>query len=202
MIQKKCPGYEVCWAKRFRNDNERTHNRVQTEKSCNSKPLAAQKTILNRNCRSTSPPVLHLHPFQLPEFKQLLRFDVSRPRLSADPTAIQVFYEDYIIFSDGDSEPGWLSFLPKLYVRSKDDSALRFAVKAVADAHAGNKSSSSKIMFAAQESYGIALGMVKEDLVRLSRAVKNDTVTAVFLLGLYEVRICNIWLLTQDANYS
>lgn len=177
---------EVSW---FRSENDRVHYKVHKDTGCSSeKIMASQTVILGRFCQAQAPSVSYLHPFQLPEYNPITRLGTPRPSISCDPTSIRRFYEDYVIFPDGNPEPGWLSFLPKLYLKAGDDSALRFAVKAVADAHAGNKSSDAKLTLAAQENYGISIRMVKEDLADLNSAVKNDTVAAVFLLGMYEIR--------------
>jgi hypothetical protein len=79
---------------------------------------------------------------------------------------IRVFYKDYVISPDGNSEPKWGSFLPSFTyeLRMIPRCALRQELWWMLIREA--KSSSAKLKFASQESYGIALDMVKEDLCR------------------------------------
>lgn len=83
--------------------------------------------------------------------------------------------------------PGWLNFLPDLFQRCNENSALSQAVFAAAYANIAQKSANRKFSIEAVSYYLKALKLVSSTLSESQVASGDGTMTAVLVLGIYEV---------------
>jgi hypothetical protein len=113
-------------------------------------------------------------------------------------SAVGLFFTDYVLAVCGPS-PGWLGFLPELYGQSADDSLLRLAVCTVAYAHLAQKHGKQDFSVKALAYYQRILGVMSEALVGVAGPVNEATMTAVILLGLYEVK--GLWIMNRSWKY-
>jgi hypothetical protein len=99
--------------------------------------------------------------------------------------AIPLFFRDYVLAPFGKC-PGWLNFVPDLYIRSSEHSMLRHAVQSVAYASLAQKTARQDISTIAISYYRSSLLMVNQALSDHETSISEVTMTAVILLGLYE----------------
>jgi hypothetical protein len=98
-----------------------------------------------------------------------------------------MFFQDFVVTSRNDSPYGWLEFLPSLFEKVSEDSALYQAVYAAAYANVAQKYDSLELQYEAIGYYSKALGLVNASLAQPTLASRHVTMTAVVLLGVYEV---------------
>jgi len=111
--------------------------------------------------------------------------------------AICLFFHDYILgFCPGLCE-GWLDYLPDLYERHSENSGLQYAVLAVAYANIGQRTARKDLELKATLFYRASLETVKNNISNPRLATSDINMTAVILLGLYEV---STFLLQLDAK--
>ncbi len=82
---------------------------------------------------------------------------------------------------------GWLDYLPDLYGRHSENSSLGNAVLAAAYANIAQKTVRKDLELQATLFYRNSLRIVKNSLSSAPRATSDINMTAVILLGLYEV---------------
>lgn len=80
-----------------------------------------------------------------------------------------------------------LDFLPDMLVKSSDHTAIQAAAKAVSRITLADRYSGKDARLETGSEYAKALNSVKETMSNESAAITDEAVTAVWLLGLYEV---------------
>jgi len=118
--------------------------------------------------------------------------NLVEPKTKTDLQVVPLFFHDFVIASRNDSPFGWLEFLPGLFKQVSDDSALYQAVYAAAYANIAQKRDSLELHYEAIGYYSKALRLVNASLAQPSLASRDVTMTAVVLLGIYEVCIIQI----------
>lgn len=117
--------------------------------------------------------------------KLLVRSPVSTFSSDLDKWVMKVFIHDYVLETHG-KFGGWFSFLPTMIQQADGDSILRLSVCAAAYANFFQKSKRKDVEILAIAAYNRALNLA--GTVLTSRGVPEEaTLTAIFLLGLYEV---------------
>lgn len=116
---------------------------------------------------------------------------------NVDQHAIGLFFQDYIIDSC-DRCPGFLNFLPSLYLKATEKSLLRIAVFATAYANLAQKTERPDITIKALSYYRRALQIVNTVLSENLETTSDSTMTAVMLLGLYEVNMLSILIISEQ----
>lgn len=108
--------------------------------------------------------------------------------LNWEDQSVLYFFDQYVMPPDASGNPGWLEFLPDLYGASNETSCLKPSLAAVSYANLTNQSSIPWMSVQARHSYGEALRSINSALRDPEQATTDETLTAVFLLGLFEVR--------------
>jgi hypothetical protein len=101
--------------------------------------------------------------------------------------AICLFFHDYIVDSCPGICDGWLDFLPDLYGRHSENPSLQGAVLAAAYANIAQRTARKDLELKATSFYHDSLETVKNNLSNPQMATSDINMTAVILLGLYEV---------------
>ncbi|KAK5732023.1 hypothetical protein LTR17_010859 [Elasticomyces elasticus] len=115
----------------------------------------------------------------------------SRPRnsllFSRIDSSLCLFFTDYIAKPHDEASPGYLEFLPSMYLEADAGSSLPKAVHAVALMHTYNLGSHLEVKYSAQQWYGDALHSINEVLQDPMKRLNDDSLLAIWLIGLYEV---------------
>ena len=175
--KRECPGYRD--ATQFRSMNERLESRDPSRGRC----------LTRREPRDESEPE--------PRPTSLVSAGggplVSRP-LSADweQAAVACFFEDFCLPENAVGPcTGYYDFLEDMcteeMTRSTDSYVLE-ATKAAACAAFANRHSAETLVVRARRHYGKALTAVNAALNDPVEVVRDEALTAITLLGLYEVR--------------
>lgn len=98
---------------------------------------------------------------------------------------MSLFFHQYVAPSDGVT-PGMNEFLPLFYQQAEPNSCLKHCVAATAYASFANQSKSTVISRKAWESYGKALSSVNAALADPIESLKDETLSALFVLGMFE----------------
>lgn len=101
----------------------------------------------------------------------------------------RVFFRDYVLEPSGGFD-GWLSFMPEMFRQADEGSILRLSLCAAAYANFYQKTKRKDIEILAIAAYERSLNMAGTILTGCANRPKEMTVTAIFLLGLYEVSQC------------
>lgn len=109
--------------------------------------------------------------------------------------AISLFFHDYIVHSCQGICEGWLDYLPDLYLEHTESSILRHAVLAAAYANIAQRTTRKDLELKAASFYHTSLERVKNNLSDTQLATSDVNMTAVVLLGIYEV--CTLLLQHQ-----
>ena len=110
-----------------------------------------------------------------------------------DTQAIHQFFENFVIQADASrSSPGFLDFLPELYLEQTTDNCLSDAVKAVAFMYLSKRSSIQSFAVQARRSYGKALVQASSNLNIHEEAKSDHMLATLAILDLYEVWLTNI----------
>lgn len=109
--------------------------------------------------------------------------------------AISLFFQDYTIESC-DRCPGYLDFLPRLYGNCTVNSLLPVALLAAAYANMAQKLDRQDIAIKAMSHYRKALKVAYTVLSERLETTSDTTMTAIMLLGLYEVSLIQNSVLT------
>lgn len=107
---------------------------------------------------------------------------------------IKMFIQDYVLEACG-SFDGWLSFLPEMFRQGKDGSILRLSMCAAAYANVYQKLRRKDLEILAIAAYNRALNMAGTVLTTCPKVPSETTLAAIFLLGLYEVRLASLSLM-------
>lgn len=110
------------------------------------------------------------------------------PRLSPDTHGTEYFLANYVV-NDSDSSSGHMQNL--LSWKSTNSKTLLVAMEAVGLAGLSTQRSDPVLMAKARRQYALALRMTKTHLQDFAQCKQDRTITAVALLGLFEVRIMN-----------
>jgi hypothetical protein len=97
------------------------------------------------------------------------------------------FFFNKFVNVDSISHSGYLDFLPAMYDHSKSNDALTAVITAVGIACLSNILVAPEMMDAARNKYALALRLINAALQDPSKAITDQTCTAVILFGLYEV---------------
>jgi Fungal specific transcription factor domain len=108
--------------------------------------------------------------------------------LNWERQSVLYFFDQYVMPPDARGNPGWLEFLPDLHEASNETSCLKPSLAAVSYANLANQSSIPWMSVQARHSYGEALRSINSALRDPEQVTTDETLTAVFLLGLFEVR--------------
>lgn len=98
-----------------------------------------------------------------------------------------IFFHEFILEACGGVCPGWLDFLPDLFERYPQSSALNNAVCAAAYANMAQKMDNTALALESVSFYRKSLETVNNSLSDPKTATSDVTMTAVILLGIYEV---------------
>lgn len=117
--------------------------------------------------------------------------------------ALCLFFQDYVLQPSADT-PGWLSYLPPAFQKAAHNSPLQQAVFAASYANLGQKLADQQLIATAVAYYIKALQSVNLALSNHEVRSSGDTITAIVLLGHYEVRqvrcLLRIGLLTFSST--
>lgn len=100
---------------------------------------------------------------------------------------IKAFCRDYVVEAC-DAFIGFLAFLPEMYEQASHDSILRLSMCAAAYANFASRAARKDVEILAIAAYNKALNMATFVLTNCTIVPRETTMTAIFLLGLYEVR--------------
>ena len=112
------------------------------------------------------------------------------PPMSADwdTQAIYHFFDSFVVPADASrTQPGFLEYLPELYVESASDSYLIDATKAAAFMFLSKRSCLQSFAVQARRSYGKALMQASSNLNILEEAKSDKMAATLHLLCAYEV---------------
>jgi len=99
--------------------------------------------------------------------------------------SLSLFFNQYV--SPGDDEiPGLNDFLPLFYQQALPSSCLKLCVAATAYASLANQSNSTSMGLKAWDAYGTALSSVNAALADPTECLKDETLGALFILGIFE----------------
>ena len=139
----------------------------------------------------SSPP--HVEDFQTLQLARrslspLLLLELS-PSTSEDVAVCKFFDSFVFIPRHPDTVRGCMECLPSLYTATLDGSLLHQAVASVSLAIAGAAPRNTRDRMLARTRFGEALQSTNRAIKDQEESVKDETLLAVLLLGLYEVRI-------------
>ena len=185
MIEKPCPGFPDPWDLMFRSENEAFRPPVMDISPDHPLLVSNSSKLIEQSVQFDAVKCYH-HPggFAGRSFSP-----ASGPSEQDGNLCIESFFEDFITSYNINTDAGYLSFLPGMYGTVASSSSLHLAVRAAAFAYRGNKMQVRQGEVRAQELYGRALRALKTDLESPGIATSNVTLTAVLILGLYEVRM-------------
>lgn len=108
--------------------------------------------------------------------------------------SLSLFFYQYVY--EGRDGPGFNGFLPLYYEQAQPNSCLKHCVTATAFASLANQSNSAAISRLAVKYYGEALASVNAALSDPVESLKDETLAALFILGMFEnisALQCNIF---------
>jgi hypothetical protein len=101
--------------------------------------------------------------------------------------ALSLFFHQYVAHGDADGEiPGFNDTFPVFYQQALPNSCMKHCVAAAAYASLANQSQSLAVSRKAWEAYGTALSSVNAALADPVGALKDETLCAIFILGMFE----------------
>ena len=169
----------------LRDQTQITQKRVEGKQTRN--------TISNPPTASASNPPPHVAPSQNRQLARrslspLLLRDLS-PSTSED-VAVCKFFDGFVFIPrHPDAIRGYMECLPSLYTAASNGSLLHQAVASVSLAIAGAAPSNTRDRMLARCKFGEALQSTNRAIRDQEESVKDETLLAVLLLGLYEVRL-------------
>jgi hypothetical protein len=192
---KDCYGYREEADLRFRDQTESTRRKL------------GQKSKVDRGKDPSTPPTsTNQSPYELSALARTgtLHKASSDSLLSGPPNtteahsisgiqldiacseqSLSLFFHQYV--AEGhDQIPGMNEFLPHFYQQSQPHSCLKYCVAATAYASLANQSKSKAVGLKAWESYGTALSSVNAALADPVESLKDETLCALFILGIFE----------------
>ena len=100
---------------------------------------------------------------------------------------MNLFFHQHVSSVDPDAEiPGFNDLLPTSYRQAQPNSRLKHCVAATAYASLTNQSQFLAVSRKACEAYGTALSSVNKALADPVKALKDETLCAIFILGMFE----------------
>jgi len=101
--------------------------------------------------------------------------------------ALSLFFHQYVALGDADGEiPGFNDTFPVFYRQALPNSCMKHCVAATAYASLANQSQSLAVSRKTWEAYGTALSSVNTALADPAEALKDETLCAIFVLGMFE----------------
>ena len=97
------------------------------------------------------------------------------------------FIDQYYYAPSEAGNPGWLEFLPELYLSCNDGSCFKSAVLGVATVNLANQSSLPSLSEEAYWNYRLAIKALRDALSRPDEAVKDETLASILLICLFAV---------------
>ena len=172
-----CPGYRDQLTLMFRDQSDQVVSKFQDHNH------------RRKSCVSTSDSQASKTVGQGRLVRPLARCNIP-VSVSFDPEgqASTFFFYNYVL-DESPSNPGYMKFLPGMYNSSAAGSALSQMVISLGMAGLANATKSPEIMIAAVARYNSALRLVSTAIQSLEEAKKDETLTIVILLGLFEVRL-------------
>lgn len=123
-----------------------------------------------------------------PEHEFLFSLSIMFPELCWEDESLCYFVHQHIIPPSPDLPfPGHLDFLPDLYIRSDEDSCIRPAMQATAYLSLSYFSKSTLLHIKARGAYLAALNSVNRAMHSEESVGRDETLSAVMLLSLFEV---------------
>lgn len=169
----------------LRDQTQITQNRVEGKQT--------RHTISNPPTASASNTLPHVERSQT---HRLARRSLSPPLLlelspcTSEDVAVCKFFDSYVFIPrHPDTVRGYMECLPFLYTATLDGSLLHQAVASVSLAIAGAAPRNTRDRMLAQTKFGQALQSTNRAIKDQEESVKDETLLAVLLLGLYEVRL-------------
>lgn len=101
--------------------------------------------------------------------------------------AICLFFHDYIVDACPSFCEGYLDFLPALYAQTSEDSCLGASVLAASYANLGKRIERKDLALKASHFYQSSLEAITAAISSPQLATSDMTMTAIILLGVYEV---------------
>lgn len=103
--------------------------------------------------------------------------------------AVPFFFKNFIALpQQAESTRGFLEYLVPLYNRARPSSVLHLATSAVAMATVGQYPGRAELIRRAVSTYGKALKKLNDDLKDPVMSKSDETVIAILMFSLYEVR--------------
>ena len=121
-----------------------------------------------------------------------VKADHANPRLLRSPDipvetqATSFFFANYV-FSDPSMRNGFNAYMPLVFGNSTDESPVTSVVLAIGLAGLGSTRASPAAQRASLAKYAMALNRVNNWLQDPRKAIMDETLIAIHLLGLYEV---------------
>jgi hypothetical protein len=113
---------------------------------------------------------------------------ISNPAISAEDHATSFFFGNYVAGREMRNTCGNYQYLSTIYANQPVGIHLRQAVAAVGLAGLASFWKAPSIMARANNAYCTALRLINAGLGNIEEAKSDQTVVAILLLGLYEVR--------------
>ena len=181
--KRTCPGYSEPLDLVLRDQTRITQNRVEGKQAryaiSNPPTAAASNTLPHVESSGTH---------------QLARRSLSPPLLlelspyNSEDVAVCKFFNSYVFIPrHPDTVRGYMECLPSLYTTTLDGSLLHQAVASVSLAIAGAAPRNTRDRMLAQTRFGQALQSTNRAIKDQEESVKDETLLAVLLLGLFEV---------------
>ena len=128
-----------------------------------------------------------LLPPRLPNSSGVLNISKIQLDLPDSEQSLSLFFHQYVAPGDTNGEiPGSNDFFPIFYQQAQPNSCLKHCVAATAYASLANQSQSLAVSRKAWEAYGTALSSVNAALADPAEALKDETLCAIFILGMFE----------------
>jgi len=120
----------------------------------------------------------------------LLKQAIPEKVLSVSETdqSICLFFANYIADPQGEEDPGYLDYLPSMYLEATKGSCLVQSVHAVALTHLYNNGSHAEVKQSARRYYGDALKTINEALQDPMERLTDSTLLSIWLISNYEAR--------------
>jgi hypothetical protein len=102
------------------------------------------------------------------------------------------FIYDFVIHEDadvaaGEIENGFWDWIPSYYEQASEGSCLKITVQAIAYANFSERCNAPAVRSLADELLGAGLKLLQRQLADKSLALEDETLAAVYLMGVYEV---------------
>jgi len=220
IYKAECPGFDDVDNKFIKNPalvtvkRNQLHRNVsdpgQAEKAPSRPNVSIDSTVMSRS----APTSVDTSP-EIPDFNSDWHWDTNPEYLSCTPAlmlqqpslivsfdelSINSFVHDWTLSPslDGESEIGYMEFLPAMFPTVPSNTDFSFALRAAAYASYGNQHNIPGMLRKSREYYGQALNALQKSIEMPVRATKDTTMASIILLQVFEVFVpllFNIWIM-------